>query len=151
MEDIEPGILAYPSQTTAQAIMPRWLKRIQVLGIALLLLAIAAFVVPSFFHPTCCTMENATLSAVSDYGPIATAIKVYQLHTGHYPAKLQDLVIKPVGETNWKGPYIEDLRKLDDPWDNSYQYRHPGLKSRPYDLWSMGPDTISGTADDITG
>jgi general secretion pathway protein G len=38
-----------------------------------------------------------------------------------------------------------------DPWGNPYLYECPGThNSSFYDLMSMGPDRVAGTADDIT-
>ena len=38
-----------------------------------------------------------------------------------------------------------------DPWGNPYQYVYPGVddENGSPDIWSMGPDGISGTLDDI--
>jgi len=84
---------------------------------------------------------------------VKTPLRSFQLHVGRYPTTeegLQALVDRPSGveERNWRGPYIEDLP--DDPWGNPYRYRHPGENNpRSYDVWSMGPDGVSGTGDDI--
>ena len=57
-------------------------------------------------------------------------------------------------------PYIEDVDELLDPWGELYRYNHslmhpPGIgglnangKLTPV-IWSVGPDKIEGTADDI--
>jgi len=39
---------------------------------------------------------------------------------------------------------------LNDPWGHKYQYRNPG-KHNPssYDVFSLGPDGIEGTNDDV--
>jgi general secretion pathway protein G len=86
-----------------------------------------------------------------------TALANYELHVGRFPETregLQALVSRPnnVHEKAWDGPYL----KLDgpglprDPWHNAYQYRSPGQQNAEYDLWSLGPDGIEGTGDDIT-
>ena len=84
---------------------------------------------------------------------VKTPLRSFQLHVGRYPTTeegLGALVDRPSGveERNWRGPYIEELPN--DPWDNPYQYRYPGQNNpRTYDVWSMGPDGVSGTDDDI--
>lgn len=41
-------------------------------------------------------------------------------------------------------------RLLKDPWNHEFQYRSPAEHSAfAYDLWSSGPDGVSGTPDDI--
>lgn len=43
------------------------------------------------------------------------------------------------------------LTDLHDPWGRAYYYRCPGIHNPAgYDLWSAGPDNVSGTRDDIT-
>lgn len=39
---------------------------------------------------------------------------------------------------------------LNDPWGHKYQYRNPG-KHNPssYDVFSLGPDGVEGTGDDV--
>ncbi|MCL2349381.1 MAG: type II secretion system major pseudopilin GspG [Planctomycetaceae bacterium] len=38
-----------------------------------------------------------------------------------------------------------------DPWGSPYQYQYPGSHNADtFDLWSFGPDKITGTEDDIT-
>ncbi len=80
-----------------------------------------------------------------------TGLAAYRLDTGNYPTSaegLEALVQKPANDENWKGPYLDDIPE--DPWKNPYQYQFPGTRSnKGYDVWSMGPDGTSGTADDI--
>lgn len=54
-----------------------------------------------------------------------------------------------------RGPLAEGqvirLADLQDPWGRAYYYRCPGVHDpEGYDLWSAGPDGVSGTRDDIT-
>jgi general secretion pathway protein G len=65
-------------------------------------------------------------------------------------AGLLALVEKPREAKNWHGPYL-DGKIPKDPWGNDYLYECPGTHNRDaYDLWSAGPDGVSGTEDDIT-
>ena len=82
---------------------------------------------------------------------VATALKLYELDTGSYPAGdqgLQALLVKPGNVKNWNGPYLE--KKPLDPWGREYQYKSPGThRPQDYDLYSLGRDG-QVSADDIT-
>ena len=84
-----------------------------------------------------------------------TAIQLYDIDIGQPPTNeqwLEALVIAPPNLPNsarWGGPYIEVFTSSIDPWGNEYQYRTPGYNGRKFDIWSYGPDGISGTDDDI--
>jgi general secretion pathway protein G len=82
----------------------------------------------------------------------------YRMNTGHYPVTADGLTVlieNTYTDPNWRGPYMDvskdgGLSLLQDPWGNDYQYEAPGTHNpNSYDLWSNGPDGISGTADDI--
>ncbi len=84
------------------------------------------------------------------------ALFSYKLDVGDYPSTaegLQALLTAPSGKADrWRRKYIDSNTGKPplDPWGREYQYAYPGTKNKDdYDLWSMGPDGISGTADDI--
>lgn len=57
---------------------------------------------------------------------------------------------RPVAGSSTDGRAVR-LVDLQDPWGRAYYYRCPGVHDpEGYDLWSAGPDGISGTRDDIT-
>jgi general secretion pathway protein G len=90
-------------------------------------------------------------AATGQIGLFKTPIETYQMDVQFYPQALEDLRMVPAGIPNpnkWNGPYIEAIPP--DPWGNPYQYLCPGMH-RPdsYDVWSCGPDGLSGTEDDI--
>lgn len=84
---------------------------------------------------------------------IKTPLRTFQMHVGRYPSTdegLQALLTRPgsVNASDWRGPYIEQLPQ--DPWGRDYRYRFPGTHNpNSYDVWSVGPDGVSGTGDDI--
>ncbi len=85
-----------------------------------------------------------------------TALGIYELDNGFYPSTqqgLEALISKPGGApapARWKGPYLDPPVLRDDPWGQSYVYRYPGEKmSHGYDLFSKGPNLLSGDDDDI--
>lgn len=90
----------------------------------------------------------------NDFSSIGNALEMYRLNGGCLPSTEQGLaalVERPEGlpvPQRWFR--ICDKVPL-DPWGRPYRYRclEPATASDPgYDIWSMGPDGISGTADD---
>jgi general secretion pathway protein G len=81
---------------------------------------------------------------------IATALKLYELDNGEFPASddgLNALLAKPSTANNWKGPYLE--KKPIDPWGREYKYVSPGEhRTGDYDLYSLGKDG-SESEDDV--
>jgi general secretion pathway protein G len=81
------------------------------------------------------------------------ALATYQLDCGSLPTTEQGLSAlwsKPTVEpipAQWHSQLDEEVK---DPWGHPYQYRNPG-KHNPdkYDVFSMGPDGLPDTADDI--
>jgi len=80
-------------------------------------------------------------------------LAAYQLESGTLPTNeqgLKALVSKPTVEPipqHWRA--MLDQESI-DPWGHPYQYRNPG-KHNPgkYDVFSMGPDGLPDTEDDI--
>lgn len=77
---------------------------------------------------------------------LETPLMAYRLDIGTYPSTdegLQALRSAPAGkEKRWKGPYLKKLPE--DPWNNQYQYRFPGVKNPDsYDVWSFGPTGVA--------
>ncbi|NLO75051.1 MAG: type II secretion system major pseudopilin GspG [candidate division WS1 bacterium] len=81
-------------------------------------------------------------------------------NAGQFPTTrqgLQALLQKPTEEPlplNWRGPYLEDPRQLQDAWGKEFLYVAPGGGDPPraYDLWSLGADQQEGgqgTAADV--
>ncbi|MCK4882722.1 MAG: type II secretion system protein GspG, partial [Candidatus Omnitrophica bacterium] len=74
---------------------------------------------------------------------------------GRYPTTAQGLkalLTKPSSTPaprNWNGPYLEGEPL--DPWKVEYGYKSPGANNTTgYDLYSLGPDGIEDSVDDIT-
>ena len=89
---------------------------------------------------------------------VQTALKAgmehYRSDMGDFPKNPGFLLQSPPGDekANWAGPYLSvpNNKMYLDPWGERYRYRYPGVHNpSSYDLWSTGPDGISGTADDI--
>ncbi len=77
----------------------------------------------------------------------ATALDLYQLDVGRYPATregLGALIAPPSGAERWNGPYLRADAVPLDPWDRAYRYEAPGDKGKPYRLLSLGADGQPG-------
>jgi general secretion pathway protein G len=94
-------------------------------------------------------------AVIGPNGPLSQAIEWYKADVGHYPGALAGLLTEPSslrGSGRWGGPYIKSADGLLDPWGNPYQYCAPGIRNQTgFDLWSLGPDGVARTADDILG
>jgi len=91
--------------------------------------------------------KNANIAAArTSIKAIQTAIDIYEVDNGAYPATLQALLTK-TSENNWNGPYIRDGRMPIDPWGSEFGYT---LKGDTYEIKSAGPDKQMGSADDLT-
>jgi general secretion pathway protein G len=92
-------------------------------------------------------VERANIAAArTSIGAIRTAIDLYEVDNGGFPAGLQNLIVRG-SENNWNGPYLRDARMAKDPWGNDFQY---AAKEGSVEIRSGGPDNQMGTADDIT-
>jgi len=87
-------------------------------------------------------MINATRGKIAN---ICTAIDVYEIDTGRYPASLGALVSDD-GSANWQGPYVKGGTPV-DAWGRDFQYESTATS---YKITSDGPDEVPGTGDDIT-
>ena len=90
------------------------------------------------------------VKAKVDISALESAIKLYKLDNGIYPATeqgLQALVEKP--ETGnvpkkWKeGGYLDKGKVPKDPWGNEFVYISPGVHG-DYDIISYGADGVPG-------
>jgi type II secretion system protein G len=115
--------------------------------------AFVALFVCLFYLPTLQNREKyrrgGTISEISN---VKTALGVFKTDVGRYPTTadgLQALVECPAGlGATWKGPYYEGLTV--DKWGHALVYRCPGTADpTSYDLVSVGPDGVEGTADDV--
>jgi general secretion pathway protein G len=96
------------------------------------------------------TQQANSALTEAQFFQIEGALRAYEVSVGEYPTTeqgLEALLESPTGLADpdqWRGPYLEVLPL--DAWDNPYQYeREDGSPS----LWSLGPDGIDGTDDDI--
>ena len=83
---------------------------------------------------------------------IRNALDMFRLDNGEYPTTsqgLQSLIDRPndlPDPGSWSGPYVKSVPV--DPWGTPYQYEHQGDNDSPR-IWSLGPDAVDGTGDDL--
>ena len=118
---------------------------IEILVVVVILGILAALVVPRIMQRP---DEARVVAAKSDIRAIVSALKLYRLDNGVYPATEQGLaalVVKPdtgVIPRNWKqGGYLDRVPK--DPWGAEYQYLNPGVNGE-IDVFSLGADGTHG-------
>lgn len=122
---------------------------IELLLVMMILVALAAVVVPKFRGRS----EQAKVTqAIMQISSFETVLDAFEVDNGYYPEGeegLWDLVEQPEDADNWHGPYLDDIPL--DPWGEEYFYEYPGKYHEiGYDLMSMGPDRREGTEDDVT-
>ena len=113
-----------------------------VLGIITLLATVAA---PQVLRSL---GKARTDTAKAQIAAIATALELYALDNGTFPAQqtgLGALVQAPQGASRWNGPYLKNINGLVDPWGRPYQYRMPGRNNQP-DIFTLGRDNAVGGA-----
>ena len=88
-------------------------------------------------------------TAIRSLDVLATALGRYKVHTGEYPTTEQGLAAlnKDLGVSGWDGPYLVQL--FDDPWGRDYVYEAPADEGALPRLFSLGPDGLAGTRDDL--
>jgi len=118
---------------------------IELMLVVVIIGVLASLVVPRLAGRADRAREGAAKADVEANLP--SAIDMFEMDTGKYPATLDDLLQQPSGLTNWRGPYLK--KSPLDPWGKPYQYKAPGDHNKDYDLWSQGKDGSSGTDDDI--
>ncbi|WP_009961278.1 type II secretion system major pseudopilin GspG [Verrucomicrobium spinosum] len=104
-------------------------------------------------------MQNVGQDA--EVSKAASDIKTWETNLVRYKTKAMMLPTQQQGLAAMvTQPTVEPLPKrwsalakpeaLSDPWGRPYQYRNPGKRDPAgYDLYSLGPDGVEGTPDDV--
>ena len=84
---------------------------------------------------------------------LTTVLEIYRLDLGDFPTTAEGLEVlrkappETGNSTKWRGPYLR--RPLpNDPWGQPFHYEYSKSEGHPK-VWSLGPDGVDGTADDI--
>ena len=126
---------------------------LEILLVVGLLALLAAFVVPALTRQGEQAKMGLAEAAIGANSPLSQAIDLFQVNTGQFPKELKFLLEAPDDDDlaeRWRGPYIKDISGLKDPWNHDYEYEPEGEHHKNgVDLWSKGPDGITGNEDDI--
>ncbi len=120
---------------------------IELLVVMVIIGLLAAFVVPKFIGRI---GESKQVTTKAQIELLSTALEIYKLDTGKYPAQgegLKALISKSGEVNNWKGPYLRKNIIPKDPWGAEYVYKHPG-EHGDYDILSYGADGNEGGTDE---
>ncbi|MHB8898362.1 MAG: type II secretion system major pseudopilin GspG [Thermoguttaceae bacterium] len=125
---------------------------VEVLLVLVILVVIASLAVTAYGP----VRKQANVKAArAQIGVFESALGLYQVNVGDYPATdigLQGLREAPSDlddPDKWEGPYLSKAIP-NDPWGQPYQYEYPGTHDETMpDIWSMGPDMVDGTEDDV--
>ncbi|HYF14551.1 MAG TPA: type II secretion system major pseudopilin GspG [Phycisphaerales bacterium] len=128
----------------------------EVIVVVVIIGVLAAVIAPRFFSRIA---DSRVAVAQSNATAIATAMKGYILDCGmpEAGADLSILIDRPanVEEGKWKGPYLENVDQLKDPWGNDFQLRIPAEFNADFDIVSYGSDGAPGgegeAADIVNG
>jgi general secretion pathway protein G len=120
---------------------------IEIMVVIVILAMLAALVGPKLMGRT----DDAKVTdARVQIKNIETALKLYKLDNGSYPATeqgLDALVVKPtvglIPKSYKDGGYLESKKMPKDPWGNDYLYVSPG-EHGDYDIFSYGADGAKG-------
>lgn len=125
------------------------IELLAVLAILLIIMSIATTAIFQQRHNAFIRAAKTQVKAIK--GPL----QAYRLDLNSFPTTAQglDALRRAPGDllnpAKWSGPYLEEPVPL-DPWDQSYRYQYPGTRNPDLpDIWSVGPDGVDGTEDDI--
>ena len=137
---------------------------IELLSVIVIIAVLAGILLGGLNYATRRADEAKTIAIMEEF---ATALETFRQDHGYYPVvstagnvdfsdSAWDLFVNAGAPSNpnRKGkPYLEgDVSgTLDDAFGNSFQYQCPGTHNeQKYDLWSLGPDGVNDTDDDIS-
>jgi len=125
---------------------------IEIMIVLVILVSVMGFAVGAFMGQRARANRQTTYIYIRT---LADAVNAYDYAVGQPPTTeqgLEALLVAPSDLRNpgaWSGPYLEAHATIRDVWGSDYQYRSPGENGRRFDIFSLGPDGIAGTDDDI--
>lgn len=119
---------------------------LELLVVLVILGLLAGYVAPKYFSQVGKAEAKVARAQIEAFDK---ALVQYRLDVGRFPTTeqgLNALVVRPVGETKWDGPYLAKSVPP-DPWGRPYLYKFPGQHGE-YDLYSLGKDGVLGGSGD---
>lgn len=119
---------------------------LELLVVMVIIGLLAGYVGPKYFGQVGKSEIKATRAQIDSF---EKALEQYRIDVGHFPTSEQGLaalLVRPVNESKWGGPYLKKDAPA-DPWGNSYVYRMPGEHGE-FDLFSYGKDGQAGGTDE---
>lgn len=124
---------------------------IEIMLVLLIMVSIAALGVVTFNGVQNTAKIQMAEAKVQD---IAKAVELFNVTIGRYPSTDEgiDALLSCPSSISNPDKWTQLIKTIPvDPWDNPFQYQYPSSHdSNGFDIWSCGPDGISGTDDDIT-
>lgn len=127
---------------------------IEVIVIVVILGILAAVIAPRLLQRIGQSKQSVAQSGAAT---LASSVQQYMIDCGkpESGATLDILIERPsgVGESSWKGPYLNNRDDLVDPWGHKYVLVIPGVHNVDFDVVSYGEDGQpggEGDAADIT-
>lgn len=129
------------NKVQCKKVSSRGFTLVELLIVMVILGLLASLVAPKMFGKVA---SSKIQTAKTQMELISTALDMYKLDVGTYPADLSSLVSS--NANNWQGPYLPK-EVPNDPWGNPYLFQFPGQNSE-YDLVSYGSDGKVGGEDE---
>ncbi len=147
------GFLSHSSSSSASLRLPRRPLRtgsaftlVEVIVVIVIIAVLAGLVVPRLVGRIGTAKQGA---AASSAATLANQVKVLMVDAGG--SLPPDITIRALFEkpgdldaAKWKGPYVDSIDKLNDPWGKPYVLVVPGQKNVDFDLVSYGADFKAG-------
>lgn len=150
-EEVEMREINHRKRNRSSRAVRQGLTLIEVLIVLTILLIIASLAVTNLIAVQRRAYINAARTQIKAF---EQPLHAYYLDFNEYPPSLDALITPPADladPTKWNGPYLDAQAVPLDPWGREYQYLYPGqYNTDKPDIWSMGPDGVDGTEDDIT-
>jgi general secretion pathway protein G len=88
--------------------------------------------------------------AQADISTFDTALKAYEIQNGTFPTNEQGLsaLITNPGLPNWT-KLLDRATVPVDPWGHPYVYHCPSANGNDFDLYSLGPDGVDGSPNNV--